>query len=168
MRTIVYDGLTPALTMPACKRFPIPGKVNRQKLRRLDWVSMKELDQAVGRLLAENGLSGIPLNFIPRYETFDLSHFISPLHYLDFHWITHDDANGHPSRTCVDGTSVRQCPFKRPNLHVMLPWAHHVLKLAQHGIVELDRKGRRDPIGIRWNGREFSSQELAVFLFKES
>jgi hypothetical protein len=160
------NGLSRSIITPAVHRFPQLGKVSGQRLGKLGWVHMQEVDRAATTLLREQWYSGNRLSFIPDYPTFELWTFVSRK-YIHFPWLTHDEVDGPQTRTCVEVASVRKCPFTRDNLFVPSGWAHRVLRLVGKGIVTLDVNQRRTPMGVTWRGEEYSTQELALILLKE-
>jgi hypothetical protein len=160
-----FNKVQHSLLTPAIHKFHLP-KVSGVRVGKYGWIKMRELDEAATALLRRQQYTGNRLNFIPCYQSFELSILISQKN-LPFAWLTHDEDPDSESRTCVEITSVKNCPFTRTNLYVISGWATRVLKLVQHGVIILERAQRRSPIGIAWHGEEYPTQNLMEMLFKD-
>lgn len=163
IRTWEAEAVTPQITTPGTRKFPGLSSMSGQRIGKMEWFSMKEVDQTLLSILTRQACPSIGIRSPVDYGSFELRS-LCPRMPDKFPWIVHIPWMKNQVRL---SSSVRECQFRiEDNFYVPAGWSRKVIQLVEHGIIQLKTFPHKKPIGICWDRTEYSVDEMMMFLYK--
>lgn len=123
---------------------------------RWEWCSMPKVKQECQNALRRNGCKD---GKIIEYSTFKAWTMLG-LSDRAFVWLTYSETGLRPKFQPNSSLDMAMCPFDDPHLFVPFHWAAIVRRCALNGIVKIIKRPEGELMGLSWQRRQFTNQEL--------